>query len=525
MAASRTFLKWRTFRITISSISFFVVSALFLDITNRIPSSWVNALVALQFGPALIKTISSVSVAFVGVFIVSVLTLLFGRIYCSHLCPLGTLQDIIIWFGKRKYKHRKFPFQKTNYFFHYSITVSTILLAIAGSAILLDLFEPFSNYGRMLSSLVRPVIIYGNNVVAMLISSTNIFGISEITLPGITLWNISLPLVFFVMIVGLSLWRGRIFCNVLCPVGGILSLVSRISLYKITIQNPACIDCGLCERVCRSQCIDSVKKTVDFAACVGCFDCLGSCPTDGMGYAFQRRSTTTSKYTRKEESDRRMVLMSLSTVFIDSTNLKAITGSFQSSASRYAETKTKPVVPPGGISQDHFESYCTSCHLCISSCPTKVLQPSFLEYGFAGIHQPTMDYNVSYCNYDCTICGEVCPTGAIQKLVQQDKKLVQLGKVTFIKEDCIVEIKKKDCGACSEHCPTKAVTMVPYEGKLFLPQIENDYCIGCGACEHACPTTPRKAIYITPNAVHQMAKKRETKRLEPQIGTPQDFPF
>ena len=136
-----------------------------------------------------------------------------------------------------------------------------------------------------------------------------------------------------------------------------------------------------------------------------------------------------------------------------------------------------------------------------------------------------MDFNVSYCNYDCTICSEVCPTGAIQKLVQHDKKLVQLGKVTFVKEDCIVEIKKKDCGACSEHCPTKAVKMVLYEGKLFLPQIENNYCIGCGACEHACPTTPRKAIYITPNSVHQTAKKREEKRLEPQEATPQEFPF
>lgn len=524
MAASRTFLKWRTFRITISSISFFVVSALFLDITNRIPSSWMNALVALQFGPALIKAISSVGIAIAAVFFISVLTLLFGRVYCSHLCPLGTMQDIIIWIGKRKYIHRKFPFQKTNYFLHYSITVSTILLATAGSAVLLDLLEPFSNYGRMLSSLVQPIIVYGNNVLAMLISSTSIFSVAEVPLHGIDLWNISLPLIFFVLIVGFSLWRGRLFCNVLCPVGGLLSLISRYSFYKITIQNPACIDCGLCERVCRAQCIDSEKKTVDFAACVGCFDCLESCPTDGMGYSYQRRSLTTN-HTRKEESDRRIVLMSLTTIFIDSSNVRTIVGTSHPAASGYHVAKTKPVVPPGGRSQDQFESYCTSCHLCISSCPTHVLQPSFLEHGFAGILQPMMDYNVSYCNYDCTICGEVCPTGAIQHLAEQEKKLVQLGKVTFVKEDCIVEVKKKDCGACSEHCPTKAVKMVPYEGKLFLPQIENDYCIGCGACEHACPTTPRKAIYIVPNPVHQIAKKRETKRLDPEIGTPQDFPF
>lgn len=523
MRVLRTLPTVRTVRIIISSISFVVVTALFLDIKNCIPPSWNSTLLVLQFGPAMIKTISSFGIAFFGLFFVSVLTVLFGRVYCSHLCPLGTLQDIIIWFGKKKYKHRIFPFQKTNYIFHYSFTAAIILLAIGGNAILLNLFEPFSNYGRMLSSLVRPPIIFVNNIFAMLIKSTNMFGVAEITLHGLNLWNVAFPLFFLIMIIGLTVWRGRLFCNLFCPVGGILSLISRFSLFKITIQNHGCIDCGLCERVCRAQCIDSEKKTVDFAACVGCFDCIGSCPTDGMGYTFQRRSLSTT--THKEDSDRRIVLLSLSTLLIDSTGLRTIAGATLPVPSGYGDAKTKPTVPPGGRSQEFFESYCTACHLCISSCPTHVLQPSFLEYGFAGILQPRMDYNVSYCNYDCTICGEVCPTGAIQKLVQQEKKLVQLGKVTFVKEDCIVEIKKKDCGACSEHCPTKAVKMVLYEGKLFLPQIENDYCIGCGACEHACPTTPRKAIYVTPNSVHQTAKKREEKRLEPQEATPQEFPF
>lgn len=512
----------RTFRIAVSSISFIVVTSLFLDITNRIPPSWSSVVLALQFAPAVIKTISVFGIAFAGVLFITILTALFGRVYCSHLCPLGTLQDIIIWLRKKKYKHRTFPFHQTNYLVHYLFTVVIILSAIGGSAVFLNLFEPFSNYGRMLSSLVRPPIIFVNNIFAMLIKSTNIFGVAEIPLYGLNLWNIAFPMVFLILIIGLTVWRGRLFCNLLCPVGGILSLLSRFSLYKITIQDHECINCGLCERVCRAQCIDSVKKTVDFAACVGCFDCIGSCPTDGMGYTFQRRSLSTA--TQKKERDRRIVLLSLFTVLLDSTGLRKAAGSTIPAPSGYDNAKTKPVVPPGGRAREHFEHYCTACHLCVSSCPTHVLQPSFLEYGFAGILQPRMDYNVSYCNYDCTICSEVCPTGAIQKLVQQEKKLVQLGKVTFIKEDCIVEIKKKDCGACSEHCPTKAVKMIPYE-KLFLPQIENDFCIGCGACEHACPTTPRKAIYITPNSVHQTAKKREEKRLEPQEATPQEFPF
>ncbi len=510
----------RTVRITVASISFILITAIFLDITNRIPPAWSSAVVSLQFAPAVIKTISSLGIALAAVIFVSILTLLYGRVYCSQLCPLGTLQDIIIWIRKKKFKHRKFPYHPANYRFLYAVTALSIVSAIFGSAALLDLLEPFSNYGRILSTIVRPPIIIVNNALAIFITSTNSLGIAEIPLFGLDLWNVVLALFFLSVIIGLTVWRGRLFCNLLCPVGGVLSLLSRISLFKITIKHDACIDCGLCERVCRAQCIDSEKNTVDFAACVGCFDCIGSCPTDGMGYTFRRRS----EVLQKEDTNRRTVLLSLSSAVLASTGLQNIADTTKTS-SGYVDAKKKPVVPPGGRGQEHFESYCTACTLCVTACPTHVLQPSFLEYGFAGILQPKMDYNVSYCNFDCTICGEVCPTGAIQRILQQDKKYVQLGKVTFVKEDCIVEIKKKDCGACSEHCPTKAVKMVPYENKLTIPQIENEYCVGCGACEHACPTTPRKAIYVTPNLVHQTAKKREEKRLEQQAATPQEFPF
>ncbi len=510
----------RTIRIIISSISFIVITALFLDITNRIPASWNSAVVAFQFAPALIKTITSIGFAAIGLLFVVVLTLLFGRVYCSHLCPLGTLQDIIIWFRKGNSKHRKYIFHPTRYAVHYAVSILIIISAFGGSVLLLNLLEPFSNYGRILSSLIRPAIIVVNNALAILLTSTNSLGITGIPLHGLKFWNFAFPMLFLAVIIALTIWRGRLFCNLLCPVGGVLSLLSRISFYKITIKDHECIDCGLCERVCRAQCIDSEKRKIDFAACVGCFDCIGSCPMDGMGYTFQQRSVAA----QKGKNDRRIVLMSLSAALIDSTGLKKIAGTSTGAASEYADAKAKPVVPPGGRTQEHFESYCTACHRCISACPTNVLQPSFMEYGLAGILQPKMDYTVNYCNYECIVCGQVCPTGAIEQLGLFEKKLVQLGKVTFAKEDCIVETKKKDCGACAEHCPTKAVKMVPYE-KLFLPKIENEYCIGCGACEHACPTIPRKAIFVKPNAVHQIAKKREENRVEPKNAVPEEFPF
>ncbi len=161
----------------------------------------------------------------------------------------------------------------------------------------------------------------------------------------------------------------------------------------------------------------------------------------------------------------------------------------------------------------------------MSACPTRVLAPAFLQYGVFGILQPTLEYRSGFCNYDCVICGEVCPTGAILPLPLEEKKLAQLGIAKFVKENCIVETEGTDCGACSEHCPTKAVNMVPYKGKLVIPEMKPDYCIGCGACEHACPTKPYKAIYVDGNPVHKAARKPEAKQIEQKVDYKEDFPF
>ncbi len=188
--------------------------------------------------------------------------------------------------------------------------------------------------------------------------------------------------------------------------------------------------------------------------------------------------------------------------------------------------RNSAVSPPGSISIENFTDNCTACHLCVSSCPTQVLQPSFLEYGILGIMQPRMDYIAGYCNYDCTICTEVCPSGAIQNRSSESKKLIQLGKAKFIKENCVVYTQKTDCGACAEHCPTKAVRMeLDIEVNKKAPHIDEEICVGCGACEYACPTKPYKAIYVEGNPVHQIAKKPKEEKLEEVIDLKEEFPF
>lgn len=509
----------RRLRLIISTIMTLVVAALFLDLGHLIPASWTAAFTMTQFGPAFLKALSGARPGIIGVVAVVILTLLFGRVYCSHLCPLGVFQDIVIWIRKRRFKHRRFPYTRPNFSWHYAVTAVVITLAVAGGMLVLNILEPFSNAGRILTQLVRPVLVLGNNGLAGLLPAGSWMAVNRIPLafPDLS----TLAGVFCVAggIFILSFRSGRLFCNLLCPVGGVLSLLSHRPAYAITIRKHECIDCGLCERVCRAQCIDSERRTVDTAACVGCFDCLTACPTHGMEFSWKRggRSAQTTAQT-----GRRRIL----------TGVSALAGRWMlpdlsetDRQLRYDRAKSDPVVPPGGGSRERFGGLCTACHLCVSACPTQVIQPALAEYGWTGVFQPRMEYAVNYCTFDCVACGEVCPTGALLPLTVDAKHVLQIGKTVFVKEDCIVETKKKDCGACAEHCPTKAVRMVPYEGKLTIPEVNNEYCVGCGACEHACPTEPRRAIYVEPNRIHQAAKPRVAERDVPLQATPEEFPF
>ena len=518
-----SFASVKKIRVVVSAGVFGLISFLFVDWGNAAPPLLRTFLVSLQLGPAVIKLFGALEIWSIAALVVLLVTILFGRLYCSSICPLGTLQDVVIHWSRRNRRRRWFRYSRTPYWLHYTLLGITIVVSVSGSMIVVNALEPFSIFGRIAGGLARPLLMTVNNIGAVLLSSVDVYLFSAIPEPPLEYGLLAVPAVFFTTVAVLAFFRGRLFCNSVCPVGALLGLISRKAIFRIAIDHSKCNECGLCERVCKARCIESGTKTIDFDACVGCFNCLEACPTVGLTYqGYGQRAASSAG--QPVDAGRRTFLRALAAPVATSLiPLVRPDGVDSAAALRGAVSAAGPVTPPGSLSVAHLSGLCTACHLCVSVCPTQVLQPSFFEYGCEGMFQPRMNYEVSYCNYDCVLCGEVCPSGAIVKIPLEDKKLTQIGKARFVKDDCIVITKKKDCAACAEHCPTKAVRMVPYEN-LKLPEVNNDICVGCGACEHACPVEPRRAILVESNRIHLKAEKPPTTKQEAE-PVQEGFPF
>lgn len=519
-------------RVGIALIFILSICAVFIDMWELIPVGWTNRILFLQFVPSILKFANILGWAGIGFITILILTLMVGRVYCSFICPLGILQDVFIFLKKKIIKKVRFAYKRPKNVLRYTFFAATIITFFSGSMLLLYLLDPYSAFGRISSSLAKPVIIGLNNVVSSVFQSMDIFTVYPVNFTYTNLGTIAIPAAFFILIAWMSLSQARLYCNMICPVGTLLGLVSRISIFKIKINNK-CTKCGRCAMACKANCIDFKKGKVDFDRCVGCYNCIASCPDDAIAYKLSHANKKTQANTKSKMVDNTMTNDStrrsfFKSIFASVLGYAAIETVSQAQGNKnelkvQSVNKKNAVSPPGSLSHKHFHSNCTACHLCITACPTKVLQPSFLEYGLKGMLQPHLDYKTSFCNYDCTICSEVCPTGAILEITENKKKQTQLGIARFIKGNCIVYKAKTSCGACAEHCPTKAVHMVAYEQGLTIPEVRPEICVGCGACEFACPESP-KAIYIEGHTTHLKAEEPKTEKLQ-SPDPEEDFPF
>ncbi len=514
----------RKLRIFISSLLLICFVLVFADFRAVIPEKYINYLLYLQFVPSALKYIDLLTMAAGGFIIILLLTLLTGRTYCSFLCPLGIGQDVFSRIGGRvKKKFRRFGYKKPHTIIRYSVLALTLGTAIFWGLYLLTLLDPYSIFGRFMTYFGEPVILLVNNFFTWVLGKFDVYSLHHVDIRGFNPAAYAVPSFFFLLVGTMSFVKGRLYCNMICPVGTLLGLISKVSIFRVKFSESKCTRCGRCALKCKSSCIDFLNFNVDVSRCVNCFNCIDVCPEKSLSYGFigsGEKHVQTSDGRRKFVAASALMLLGITPGVVGQQKKGA---PVPGKASTVKEPRTFPVCPPGAGSFEEFTEKCTACSLCISVCPNNVLQPAFKEYGIAGLMQPVMNYHRSFCTFNCTRCTEICPTNALKPLLLEAKKLTQLGKVVFIKDNCIVKTEKTACGACSEACPTKAVYMVPYEDSLLIPETNQNICIGCGHCEYACPVVPYKAIFVDGNPVHAAAAKPEIK--EAEITTPEEFPF
>ncbi|MBQ2189001.1 MAG: 4Fe-4S binding protein [Bacteroidales bacterium] len=491
-------------RITLAIICFTMITLLFLDFTGTL-HAWFGWMAKLQFVPALLASGSITVLAII------IVTMTFGRIYCSILCPLGVYQDGISRMAEKRKKNR-YKFKKSRKWLRYSILLVFAVFLFVGLNSIAILIAPYSIYGRIASNLFAPLYQLINNVLAYFAERWDSYAFYHVDVYIKSLPIFIVSIAYFLIITILSLTNGRWYCNTVCPVGTILGFFARGSLFKPVIDTEKCNSCGLCERNCRCSAIDSKNHKIDYTKCVTCFNCIEKCHQGAMRYRLAGNIDNVNKVktigdeTKDGKTSRKTFIATVATLAAASTlkaQEKVVDGGLATIEKKKAPKRETPIKPAGSVSLDNFSSRCTGCQLCVQVCPNDVLRASSKLDTFM---QPEMSYERGYCRPECTKCSEVCPAGAITKVTREQKTAIQIGHAVWIGQNCVPLRDGVSCGNCAKHCPSGAITMMPYDPEdatsPLIPTINTEKCIGCGACEHVCPARPFSAIFVEGNVTH-----------------------
>lgn len=487
----------RAIRIALATLFFVVATLLFLGVGWQF-NMWFAWVAKVQFLPALM------ALDFAILAILVVLTLIFGRLYCSVICPLGVMQDIFGWFG-RKQKKNRYCYSSEKRWLRYSVLAVFIVCLVLGFAPVTTLLAPYSAYGRIVNSIFRPLYDLLQNALALIDTQFEWYLIPEAELWLRSVTSLVVALLTLV-ILGVLAWRnGRSYCNTVCPVGTILSFFARFSLFRIQVDESKCNKCSLCEKNCRAAAIDSKSGKVDLSRCIACGDCIDKCNHKAISYKPVFGTTKKSEEQPTSQSKRAVLtgaLLAVGTSAMSQAKIK-VDGGLAEIEDKKAPHRDTPLTPAGSVSARNMQKHCTACQLCVSVCPNNVLRPSTDPSRFM---QPEMSFERGFCRPECTRCSQVCPTAAIRAIDKEDKSAIRIGRAVWIEENCIPVAKGDRCGICARSCDAKAIMMVDYttsDGrKVKVPTIDAERCIGCGECEYICPARPLSAIYVEGYTTH-----------------------
>jgi polyferredoxin/NAD-dependent dihydropyrimidine dehydrogenase PreA subunit len=435
------------------------------------------------------------------------LTLIFGRVFCGWLCPLGTLSDAMTFFGRIFYLRKKGLVLPGGVFIKYFLLVVIVILAVFGVQFVW-LFDPITICVRSLSFSVIPL---ANSAFewagSSLIQATNYYQPLETFYQTLkeALFDPRRPVfphgniisAVFAGILLLTLLTRRWWCRYLCPLGAMLGAVAQFSFLKR--HSPICAgSCRLCKDVCRMGAINEDNSYVA-AECVVCLDCVKDCPGRKSSFMFFFKHFPTAP----DPVNIAVTDAGISRSQFVAWGSSALAMLLPTNALAAIKFKKRTVLrPPAALPEAEFVQRCVRCGNCMKVCVTNCLQPVLLESGAEGIWTPKIDAKIGYCEYGCTLCGHVCPTGALAPLTEEEKAVTKMGLAQILPDTCIPWATGQDCIVCEEHCPTaqKAIKITEKHingRKVLVPIIDKIACVGCGLCENVCPANP-KGVIVTP---------------------------
>ncbi|MGD9406288.1 MAG: 4Fe-4S binding protein [Anaerolineae bacterium] len=432
---------------------------------------------------------------------VVVLTLLFGRVWCGWLCPLGSLLE---WLGPRKSSRKTLPEKLRS--IKYLLLIAIVTAALLGNQTLLVL-DPITILNRTLATAVWPALRYAIvTTEELLYQVPALWGPLDAIHGAVVqplfqdvqpVFGIGLLMaLLFSGLVALNWLATRFWCRYLCPLGGLLGLLSRLSLVRREVSDD-CLGCAVCSRQCPTGTIDPDDGYLsDPAECIVCYDCLTDCPSEGTGFRWQLPAWRLARQHDYDPSRRQLLgVLGISAAGVALAGVEPIT----------ARQPATMIRPPGADMVD-FSALCVRCGACVRVCPTQGLQPSLFEGGVQNLLTPKLVPRLGYCSFACNACGQVCPTGAIPLLKLEEKRQAVMGLASVNRDRCLPWAYNIPCIVCEEACPVadKAIRLeevraVGTTGESILiqrPRVLRELCIGCGICEFQCPMGGEAAIRV-----------------------------
>ncbi len=383
-------------------------------------------------------------------------TLVFGRVWCGWICPLGALLEL---FGPKGTRKMRPWFRQIKYFF-----LITILLMAAFGSLAFMWLDP-------ITILVRGVA----DPVSVVLSIIDAPAIKVLTL---------LSVVPLLLVLGLNLIEKRFWCRYLCPLGAIIGLGSKFAWIRRRVNAASCVQCGDCVKTCPMGAINPETIQQDPAECVMCMDCAAPCPKTAISFG----RNPTPRWGFEYDPSRREFIGGAATAAAGIVLLGTGLGK---------PNAPDLVRPPGVTDEAAFLDKCIRCDQCVQACATHALHPVTFTASWDALWTPAINGSLGYCNYDCNRCGQVCPAGAIPALSLEDKRKQVMGIAVLAQSLCI------NCMVCEKACQLKAIdrTEVIKEGKTKpLPVVLADKCNGCGQCEYKCPAPPAIQVYARASA-------------------------